>query len=281
MDDSVCKGASKQTLMVAMVLVSGLFVAAAAFAVAVLTFFTGFGLGTLLLPVFVLLLGDIPTAVAATAVVHLANNLLKLGLVGRYADRGVVLRFGITAALFSFAGAAFLQLVAHVPAITSYTLAGKLHLVTPAKLIMAMLMMVFALFELWPAFQQLSFSPRLLPLGGALSGFFGGLSGHQGPLRAAFLARCGLDKQAFIGTGAVCAVIVDTARLLVYGAAAWMAHTHAVAGSLRWVVIGLLGAFAGTLYGHRMLHKVTWSAMQVAVGVLLIIMALALGAGWI
>ena len=35
MDDSVCKGASKQTLMVGMDLVSGLFVAAAAFAVAV------------------------------------------------------------------------------------------------------------------------------------------------------------------------------------------------------------------------------------------------------
>jgi cytochrome c biogenesis protein CcdA len=69
-------------------------VAVAAFVVALLTFFTGFGLGTLLMPAFAWLLHDVPTAVAATAVVHLANNLLKLGLVGRRADRGVVLKFG-------------------------------------------------------------------------------------------------------------------------------------------------------------------------------------------
>lgn len=281
MDDSVCKGASKQTLMVAMILMTDLWVAGAAFAVAVLTFFTGFGLGTLLMPAFALLLGDVPTAVAATAVVHLANNLLKLGLVGRHADRGVALKFGLPAAIFSLLGAAVLQGMAGGGAWAVYELAGKSCTITPVKLTIASLMLVFALFELLPYFQRLSFPPRLLPLGGALSGFFGGLSGHQGPLRAAFLVRCGLDKQAFIGTGAVCAVIVDTARLLVYGVAAWVAHTQAVAGSARWVVVGMIGAFAGTLFGNRVLHKVTWRSMQLAVGLLLVVMALALGAGLI
>ena len=75
------------------------------------------------------------------------------------------------------------------------------------------------------------------------------------------------------------AVIVDTARLLAYGAGAWVAHTHAMAGSPRWVVAGIVGAFAGTLFGNRVLHKVTWRSMQLAVGLLLIVMALALGAG--
>lgn len=251
------------------------------FLVALLTFFTGFGLGTLLMPMLALLVRDIPTAVAATAVVHLANNVLKLGLVGRYADRRVVLKFGVTAALFSVLGAWTLTRVAGLPDLATYTLGGHVCTVSVEKVVIAVLMLVFALFELVPAFNRLAFAPRWLPLGGALSGFFGGLSGHQGPLRSAFLMRCGLDKQAFLGTGAVCAVIVDTARLLVYGLAIWAAHTQAVAGSARLVVLGMAGAFAGTLLGNRLLHKVTWGAMRVMVGLLLVLMAAALGAGWI
>ena len=33
------------------------------------------------------------------------------------------------------------------------------------------------------------------------SGFFGGLSGMQGALRSAFLARAGLSKEAFVASG--------------------------------------------------------------------------------
>lgn len=65
---------------------------------AVLTFFSGFGLGTLLLPTFALFF-PVPVAIAATAVVHLLNNLLKVGLVMRHASRPIVLRFGVPAVL--------------------------------------------------------------------------------------------------------------------------------------------------------------------------------------
>jgi uncharacterized protein len=54
-----------------------------AFLAAGVTLFSGFGLGTLLMPVFVLFI-PIETAIALTAVVHLFNNLLKLILLGRY-----------------------------------------------------------------------------------------------------------------------------------------------------------------------------------------------------
>ena len=46
-----------------------------------LTFFSGFGLGTVLLPVFALFF-PVQVAVGLTAVVHFLNNLFKLGLVG-------------------------------------------------------------------------------------------------------------------------------------------------------------------------------------------------------
>ncbi len=49
--------------------------------VSALTLFSGFGLGTVLMPAFALFF-PVPVAIAATAVVHLANNLFKVVLVG-------------------------------------------------------------------------------------------------------------------------------------------------------------------------------------------------------
>jgi hypothetical protein len=62
------------------------FVCLAAFGTAVLTLFSGFGLGSLLLPVFALFF-PLESAVAVTAIVHLCNNLFKVGLLGRHAKR--------------------------------------------------------------------------------------------------------------------------------------------------------------------------------------------------
>ena len=53
--------------------------AVAAFGTSLLTLFSGFGLGTLLLPAFAFFL-PLEVAVASTAVVHAANNLFKVGL---------------------------------------------------------------------------------------------------------------------------------------------------------------------------------------------------------
>ena len=51
----------------------------------------------------------------------------------------------------------------------------------------------------------------------ARSVVFGGLSGHQGAFRSMFLLKSGLILQRFIATGVVLAVLVDVARMLVYG----------------------------------------------------------------
>jgi uncharacterized membrane protein YfcA len=109
-----------------------------------LTLFSGFGLGTILTPVFALFF-PVPAAVAMTAVVHLANNLFKIGLVGRAADWRVVLRFGLPAALAAILGASLLALFAGLPAIASYELAGRTHAITPVKAAIGALIVGFAL----------------------------------------------------------------------------------------------------------------------------------------
>ena len=79
----------------------------AAFLAAGLTMYSGFGLGTLMLPVFALFL-PVEMAVVATALVHGANNVFKVSLLGRHADREVVLRFGLTAIAAAILGALML-----------------------------------------------------------------------------------------------------------------------------------------------------------------------------
>jgi len=65
--------------------------------VSALTLFSGFGLGTVLMPAFALFF-PVPVAIAATAVVHLANNLFKVSLVGRKANWLVVVKFALPGA---------------------------------------------------------------------------------------------------------------------------------------------------------------------------------------
>lgn len=76
----------------------------AAFLTAILTFFSGFGLGIILAPVFAIFF-PIDIAIALTGVVHFSNNIFKITLVGRNTDKSVLLRFGIPAIIASFAGA--------------------------------------------------------------------------------------------------------------------------------------------------------------------------------
>jgi uncharacterized membrane protein YfcA len=238
-----------------------------------LTFFSGFGLGTLLLPAFAVFF-PIPVAIAMTALVHLANNLFKLALTGRHAHGKTILRFGITAVPAAFLGAWLLDGLEGLPPLLHYTLAGTSHAVTPVNLCIALLLAVFAVLEILPSFSKLTFPPRLLPVGGALSGFFGGLSGQQGALRSAFLLRTGLSKQAFIGTGVALACLVDLTRIPLY-----VQHFPKVAADIGLLAAAVVSAWIGAFFGARLFHKVTYRAVQILVAVLLLVLALLIGAG--
>ncbi len=254
----------------------------ASFLASGLAFFSGFGLGTLLLPVFALFM-PISVAIAATAIVHLANNLFKAALVGKFAHWPVVVRFGLPAVLAAFAGAGILNLLTRIPPLFAYELFGHTFSVSPVQLIIGLLIMLFAAFELIPAFLRLAFDPRFLPLGGVLSGFFGGLSGHQGALRSAFLIRSGLEKEAFIGTTVMTSVLVDFSRLLVYGQTflknpgdLW-AHEN----GLSLVIAGTIAALLGSFLGAKFLHKTTLKDIQYLVGGLLLLTGALLASGMI
>ena len=239
-----------------------------------LTLFSGFGLGTLLLPAFSLYF-PMEAAVAMTALVHLANNLFKLALLGRRADLRTVLRFGLPAVVAALVGARLLAGLADLPPLAAYAVAGRPLAIEPGKLGLGLLMIAFALLEAWPAFARWSVPPRWLPLGGILSGFFGGLSGHQGALRSAFLLRAGLSKEAFIGTGVVVACLVDLTRLGLYSR-----HLDAAAlGNPSLLLFAMAMAWLGSYAGGRLLHKATLRKVQLTVAALLVLVGGLLAAG--
>ena len=69
--------------------------------VAALTFFSGFGLGTLLMPAFALFF-PIEVAIAATAVVHLVNNIFKVYLLFSEKGKAVINYYSLQPAAEGF-----------------------------------------------------------------------------------------------------------------------------------------------------------------------------------
>ena len=247
----------------------------AALIASALTFFSGFGLGTILMPVFAIFF-PVEIAIGLTAVVHFLNGLFKVFLVGRNANWSVVLRFGIMAALSALVGAWVLSLLAHLPVLYTYQISGHEFHITPIKSVIAVLLLMFTILELTPKFHELSFDKKYLPLGGTVSGFFGGLSGNQGAFRTAFLIKSGLSKEAFIASVVVIACMIDIARLSYYSQSILVLDRNT---NYLLLASATLSAFIGAFIGNRMLKKITMDTVQWIVSIFLIAVAILLATG--
>src|SRR5690606_3827401 len=119
----------------------------AAFVVAILTFFSGFGLGTILTPVFMLFF-PVELAIALTGVVHLFNNIFKLFFVGRNANKELLLRFGVPDIIAAIVGSWILLNITDLQPLFSYNAFGKHFEVYPVKFIISVLLIIFASIDL-------------------------------------------------------------------------------------------------------------------------------------
>lgn len=169
---------------------SYLLICVAAATASALTFFSGFGLGTLLLPVFALFM-PIDQAVACTAIVHFINSVFKLFLVGSHADRKTVLRFGLPVILAAVIGAGLLQVLRHMPPMLRYEFAERTLEIMPVKLVIGTLLFVFAILEVTPWFQRLQLPPALMPVGGGGERLPRGAFGHAGRTAVGLPSACG------------------------------------------------------------------------------------------
>lgn len=194
----------------------------------------GFGIGSILTPVLALRLGA-QVAIPAVAVPHLVATLLRWWRLRRSTSRGHLLSFGILSAAGGLVGA-----------LTYARLEGS-----GLAVILGLLLVLSATARLagWPG----KWTPGRgvsLALGG-LSGFFGGVAGNQGGIRAAALSVFDLSPKQFVATATAVALMVDLGRTPVYVVRAG-AQIRSVAGLIG---VAAVGAVLGTVLGERILTK--------------------------
>ena len=239
------------------------------FSAAVLTFFSGFGLGTILTPTMMIFF-PVEIAIAFTGIIHFSNNIFKLFIVSKKIDKEILIRFGGPAILASFIGSYLLFNIGGDKVLYSVYILGELRSVTFIKFLVSVLLIIFSLIDLMPFFKNLNFHKKTIPLGGFLSGFFGGLTGNQGALRSAFLIKMNLDKKVFISTTVFISTMVDFTRIGVYSS------NLLVIDFSQYFTLGIfstLSAILGSIIGNMLLKKITIEIIRTTVAILIICLA--------
>ncbi len=236
-------------------LLQTLFVLSATFLVSTITLLTGFGIGTVLTPAFALFY-DAKIAVFLVSIVHLANNVLKLGLFHRSLDKSVLKRFGLVSVVGALAGS---------------LLQGSLD-PRSVGVILGVFLLVVGIMEFLPS--RLSFRiPRTFDVaGGLFSGMMGGLIGNQGALRSAYLLNYPLSKEAFVATATSISILIDLTRIPVY-----IYQESTLYRETPWQLFAvMLVAFGGTFLGRELLKKIPLEHFRFVIAGFLIIVGIRL-----
>ncbi|MEY3049283.1 MAG: hypothetical protein RL365_1321 [Bacteroidota bacterium] len=198
-------------------------------------------------------------AIALTGFVHFVNSALKSAL-NRSVNWKIVLVFGLPSLLAAVIGSVFLTMLSNKTLIlfdlTETLLTKPVSLLT---FIIGFLMMSFSILEL-----TLKGKSTALPLwlGGAISGFMGGLSGHQGALRSLFLINRVGKVSAFVSTAAFIGLMTDVSRNSIYLVSLNWANVD-----VPQLVLTLIAAAAGVIIGTRLLKKITFGFIQTVVSI--------------
>ena len=211
-----------------------LLISLGAFFAAALTVPAGFGLSTILTPLMLFLLPAYE-AVAVVAVVHCAHNAGKYVALKEAVDFEAFRRYGIWLVVGSVIGA---LLQNQVPNDLLLLLVGIFLVILP----------ILTISEKWTGYRIPEANDKL---GGFGSGFMGGLSGHQGALRAMFLTRRLPDKMAYAATASVLALCVDLSRIPVY----FFFRTEEFSDQITLIIVLVVSALIGVRVGKRWLQS--------------------------
>jgi uncharacterized membrane protein YfcA len=213
----------------------------------------GFGIGSVLTPIFALQVGA-KTAVAAVSVAHFAGTAIRCWGLRAHIDRTVLWRFGLASAAGGLTGAL----------LNASTSSPALAVVLGAILLFAGVSQVTGLSARW------RFHGPFIWLAGVASGVFGGLVGNQGGIRSAAMLGLDLSKEQFVATATAIALCVDAARMPVY----IVAGRQQVAAIWPLVLIATLGVVAGTVMGGRVMARVPERRFRQVVGVLVALLGI-------
>jgi hypothetical protein len=216
---------------------------------------SGFGIGSLLTPLLMLWM---PTAeaVALLAIPHALATAIRWVRLRADVDGPTFRQFGIASAAGGLAGAALQSQLAS-PILT---------------VVLASLLVIAGTTELLRRRVPLPRTPAWRLTGGILSGFFGGLVGNQGGIRAAALLGFQLKPRQLVATATASALLVDAARVPIYLGS----HGGAIAEGTRFWVAAAAGVAIGTVIGVPVLSRIPEGTYRRLVGALLLILGIGL-----
>jgi len=247
-------------------MLSLILIALCAFGAAFLALFSGFGLGTLLMPTLAIFV-SVPVAIALTAFVHLLNNIFKFFLLIKNINWNLTLKFGPPAIIAAILGAWLLGFLSTMQPLFTYEIINITAKIEVIKIVIGVLMSFFATIGIKPIYSSFKLKEKWFPLGGLLSGFFGGLSGHQGAFRSAFLLQANLTKEQFVATNAAIAVLIDVTRLIIYGITFSLLLDYTI--HIEFILTTTVFALLGSGVAYMGLEKITFKTIRYLVAILL------------
>jgi uncharacterized membrane protein YfcA len=209
-----------------------------AFIAALLAAVTGFGGAAVLLPMLACVFG-VREAVPILTVAQLIGNGSRVWFNRRELDWRVVGWFALGGVPMALLGGV---LFAHAP----------LRALT--RVLGAFLILIVVIRHL-PKRKAFRTSLKGFALIGAASSFLSALLGSVGPLMAPFFLAYGLVKGGYIGTEALCTVVMHVAKLIAYRQSAVL-PLHAVLSGLALGPIMVAGSFAGKRVVDRLPERV-------------------------
>jgi uncharacterized protein len=196
---------------------------------------SGFGIGSVLTPVFNTHV-DMRLAVGAVSIPHVVATALRFWRMRHDTDWGVLRTFGLMSAAGGLTGA-LLQQSATSPVLT---------------IVFAALLVFVGVAGLTGLSERMRFGRVGGWFAGAASGLLGGLVGNQGGIRSAALLGYDLSPGAFVATATAIALIVDASRMPVYV----ISDGHRLMEIMPAIVVATVAASAGTIAGERILDRI-------------------------
>lgn len=185
---------------------------------------------------------------------HMFNNIFKSVITIKKTNWEVVIKFGAPSIIGAFLGSFILQyLIVHGTTLIHLAFGSYNMETNVLKICIGLLILLFTIFELMNIKNKITQSEKVFYFGGALSGFFGGISGHQGALRTLFLSKFKMDKHEFIATGICIALAVDITRIQIYLNQDFINFNSKIFTAL---MIAILFAFLGAIIGKHILNKI-------------------------
>jgi len=232
-------------------------------AISILTLFasligtiTGFGTSTVMVPITLLFL-PLPETLLLVGIIHWFGDIWKMYFFKKNIDWQLLASFGLPGVIAAFFGA-------------------SLVLELPEQLISQFVGLILIAYILFLSFKPTFKIKRNIltaGLGGAGSGFLGGLTGvGGGALRAIILTAFNTPKSIYIFTSGLLGAVIDVSRIATYF---W--DGTRISQDLTWgLIVFVPASFLGAMLAKKVVEKIPQAKFRSVIAVFLFVLGVKL-----